>query len=97
MRTGDGCGGRKRSGFPPRGRPLAGAGAFVGGFGAVVEAVGTFAGFAAEREEVQLVAVGVLAVGADGFDVLVHGGEGLGLLRGRGSRRRRRCHDGRLD
>lgn len=62
----------------------------MGGFGAVVEAVGAFAGFAAEREEVELVTVGVLAVGADGFDVLVHGGEGLGLRRWRGSSRRRR-------
>lgn len=67
----------------------------MSGFGAVVEAVGTFAGFAAEREEIELVAVGVLAVGADGFDVFVHGGEGLGLLRWRGSRRG--CHDGWLN
>ena len=47
-RTSGVCGWRKRSSFPPCGRPLAGVGAFVGRFGAVVEAVGAFAGFAAE-------------------------------------------------
>ena len=49
-------------------------GAFVGGFGAVVEAVGVVAGVAAEGEEVQLVAVGKVAVVADGIKVgIVHG------------------------
>lgn len=57
--------------------------AFVGGFGAVVEAEGVLAGFAAEGEEVELVAVGVLAVGTYGFKVFVHGGEGLGVRRRR--------------
>ena len=47
--------------------------------GAVVEAVCAFAGFAAEWEEVELVAVGVLAVGAYGVEVFVHGCEGLGF------------------
>lgn len=65
--------------FAAGGGPGAGVGALVGGFGAVVEAVGCFAGFAAEGEEVELVAVGVLAVGADGFDFFVHGGEGWGV------------------
>ena len=50
----------------------------------MVQTVGPFAGFAAEGEEVELVAVGVLAVGADGFDFFVHGGEGLGLGGGLG-------------
>ena len=49
------------------------------GFGAVVEAECPFAGFAAEGEEVEDVAVGVLAVGADGVEVFVHGCEGLGV------------------
>ena len=49
-------------------------------FGAVIEAVGAFAGFAAEREEIELVAVGVLTVGTDRFEVFVHGSEGLGLV-----------------
>lgn len=48
-------------------------------FSAVVETVGSFTGFAAKREEVELVAVGVLAVGTDGFEVFVHAGEGLGM------------------
>ena len=60
-------------------------------FSAMVEAVGTFARFTAEREKIKLVAVGVLTVGTDRFDVFVHGGKGLGLLRWRGSRRG--CHD----
>ena len=54
----------------------------MGAFGAVVEAVGVFAGFAAEGEEVELVAVGVVAMGADGVEVFVgfvHDGEGLGF------------------
>ena len=53
-------------------------GALVGRFGAVVEAEGVAAGVAAEGEEVELVAVGELAVNADGFEVVVvHFGEGL--------------------
>ena len=65
-------------GFPPR-SPFAGVAAFMGGFGSVIEAVGAAARFTAEGEEVQDVAIGVLAVGAYGFDVFVHGCEGLGL------------------
>ena len=61
-------------------------------FGAVVEAVGAFAGFAAEGKKVKLVAVSVLAVGTDGFEVFVHGGEALRLGRSRGGRRG--GHDG---
>jgi len=53
-------------------------GALVGRFGAVVEAEGMVAGVATEGEEVKLVAVGKLAVSADGFEVVVvHFGEGL--------------------
>ena len=85
-------GGRTRSSFPLCGRPFAGARAFVSCFGAVIEAVGAFAGFTAEGEEIKLVAIGVLTVGTDGFEVFVHGGKGLGFGRGRGSRRGR--HDG---
>ena len=55
--------------------------AFVRCFGAVIQAVGAFTGFAPEGKKVKLVAVGVLAVGADSFDFLVHCGEGLGLGR----------------
>ena len=51
----------------------------MAGFGAVVEAECSFAGFAAEGEEVEDVAVGVLAVGAYGVEVFVHGCEGLGV------------------
>ena len=51
----------------------------MAGFGAVVEAECFFAGFAAEGEEVEDVAVGVLAVGAYGVEVFVHGCEGLGV------------------
>jgi hypothetical protein len=55
----------------------------VGCFAAVVEAVFVVAGVAAEGEEVELVAVGVFAVGADCFDVgLVHGGVGGGFAGG---------------
>lgn len=50
-------------------------------FGAVVETVGPFTGFAAEREEIELVAVGVLTVGTDRFEVFVHAGECLGIGR----------------
>lgn len=46
-------------------RPFAGVGAFVGGFGAVIEAEGASAGFAAEGEEVELAAIFELAVAAD--------------------------------
>lgn len=45
--------------------PVSGVGTFVGGFGAVVEAEGAPAGFAAEGEEVELSAVFELAVAAD--------------------------------
>ena len=51
----------------------------MAGFGAVVEAECSFAGLATEREEVEDVAVGVLAVGAYGIEVFVHGCEGLGV------------------
>lgn len=44
----------------------------MSGFGAVVQAKGVFARLAAEGEEVELMAVGVLAVCANGIDVLVH-------------------------
>ena len=91
-RTSTYCSRRKRSSFPPCGRPFAGAGTFVSCFCAVIKAVGTFAGFTAEGKEIKLVAVGVLAVSTDRFDVFVHDGKGLGLLRRRGSRRGR--HDG---
>ena len=63
--------------------------------GAVIETVGTFAGFAAEREEIKLVAVGVLAVGTDCFEIFVHACKGLGLNRRKGSRRG--GHDGRVE
>ena len=46
-------------------RPVSGFRTFVCGFGSVVEAKCAEAGFAAEWEEVELVAVWVLAVGAD--------------------------------
>jgi hypothetical protein len=47
------------------------------GFGAVVETEGSATGFAAEGEEVELVAVSVLAVGAyEGWVFFVHGCEG---------------------
>jgi hypothetical protein len=58
-------------------------GALVGRFGAVVEAEGVVAGVAAEGEEVELVAIGELAVSANGFEVVVvHFGEGLFGRRG---------------
>ena len=85
-------GGRKRSSFPLCGRPFAGARAFVSCFCAMFEAVGAFAGFAAERKEIKLVAIGVLTVTTNGFEVFVHGGKGLGFGRRRGCRRGR--HDG---
>ena len=69
--------------FAPVFRPLAGVGALVGRLGAVVEAVGVVAGVAAEGQEVELVAVGELAVGADRLEVVVvHFGEGLFGRRG---------------
>lgn len=78
------CGSHRRGiGSSTGSGPLAGMRAFVRGFGAVVEAEGVFAGFTAEGEEVELVAVGVLAVGAYSVEVFVHSGEGL-RVRGRG-------------
>lgn len=56
----------------------------MSGFGAVVHAIGVFARLAAEREEVELMAVGVLAVCADGLDVSVHCGKALEFGRGSG-------------
>lgn len=57
------------------GRPFAGSRTLVRGFAAVVEAEGVEAGFAAKGEEVELVAVGILAMGADeGWVFLVHFG-----------------------
>lgn len=63
---------------PPPGSPFPGFGTQVCSLGAVVETVGGVAGFASKGEEVELVAEGELAVGADecgvaGFDV-GHGG-----------------------
>ena len=82
----------KSSSFPPRSGPFAGAGALVTCFRAVVETVSSFAGFAAKWEEVELIAIGVLAVGTYCFEVLVHGCEGLGFgWLGGGGRGR---HDG---
>ncbi len=63
----------------------------MAGFGAVVEAECSLAGFASEWEEVEDVAVGVLAVGAYGVEVFVHGCEGLGVGGGWGGRG---CHAG---
>ena len=53
-------------------------------FGAVVETECSFTGFASEGEEVEDIAVGVLAVGAYGVEVFVHCSEGLGVGGGRG-------------
>lgn len=66
--------------FPPRRGPFAGVGAFMRRFGAVVQTVGATAGLAAKGQKVELVAVSILAMGADGFNVIVHGGvaEGFG-------------------
>lgn len=92
-------GGRGLLGGAPCLGPLSGFGAGVRSFGPVVEAVGLFAGFAAEREEVELVAVGVVAVGTDGVKVLGlrkgHGGIRLGFWWWNGGRRGG-CHDGEL-
>ena len=69
--------------FPSVLGPFAGVGAFVSRLGPVVEAECVVAGVAAEGEEVELVAVGELAVRADGFEVVVvHFGEGLVGRRG---------------
>ena len=43
----------------------------MGRLGGVIEALGVLAGFAAEEKEVELVAVGVLAMRADGFEVRI--------------------------
>lgn len=75
------CSRGKPGSFPPCRGPLAGARAFVSCFGAVVETVGTFTGFAAEGEEIELVAVGVLAVGSNRFEVFVHASKCLGVGR----------------
>lgn len=66
----------------------------MGRFGAVVKAVGTFAGFATKGEEIKLVAVGVLTVSTNRFEIFVHRCEGLRLGRCWGSRRG--CHGGLL-
>ena len=79
-------GGGGRAGGASFGRPRALVRTRVGVFGAVVEAVGVLAGFAAEGEEVELVAVFVVAVRADALEVAVdHGEGGLGSA-GRGRR-----------
>ena len=65
-------------GFPPC-SPFACVAAFMGGFGSMIEAVCAAARLTAERKEIKDVAVGVLAVGAYGFDVFVHGCEALWL------------------
>ena len=63
-------GGRSPDGVSPSvARPFACFGTLVRGLCAVVEAECAVAGVAAEGEEVELAAVGVLAVGADGFEV----------------------------
>lgn len=49
----------------------------------MVQTVGAAAGLAAKGQKVELVAIGVLAVGADGFKVLVHGGVAGGFGRRR--------------
>ena len=41
----------------------------MGSLGTVIEAIGVSTGFATKGEEVELVAVGVLAMRADGFEV----------------------------
>jgi len=52
-------------------------GAFVSCLGAMLETVGSPARLATKGKEVELVAVAVLAVGADGLKVFVwHHGEG---------------------
>ena len=86
-RTSTICCWRERSSFPLGGRPLAGARAFVSCFGAMVEAVSAFARFAPEGKEVKLVAINVLAMGANCLEVFVHAREGLGFRRWWGCRR----------
>lgn len=60
--------------------PFAFFGAFVRKLGAVVEAEGAFARFAAEREEVEDVAIGHLAVRPDVFDIALHGRVAVGRI-----------------
>lgn len=70
-------------------RPLARMAAAVCRLGAVIEAEGVAARLAAEGQEIELVAVGKLAVRADVFDVFVHGcvgGIGHGVGRRHGGR-----------
>lgn len=68
--------------FSPGGSPFPSVGAFVSCLGAVLQAVGSPARLATKGKEVELVAVAVLAVGADGLEVFVwHHGEGRGLGR----------------
>jgi len=63
--------------FPPGGSPFPSVGAFVSCLGAMLETVGSPARLATKGKEVELVAVAVLAVGADGLKVFVwHHGEG---------------------
>ncbi len=63
--------------FPPGSSPFPSVGAFMSCLGAMLETVGSPARLAAERKEIELVAVAVLAVGADGLKVFVwHHGEG---------------------
>ena len=56
-------------------------------FGAMVEAISAFARFAPEGKEVKLIAISVLAMGADRLEVFVHAREGLGFWRCWGGRR----------
>lgn len=69
--------------FPARRGPFACVRAFMGQLGAVVQTVGTTAGFAAKGQKVELVAVSILAMSADGFNVFVHGGVAGGFGRRR--------------
>ena len=63
---------------PSVARPLPSSGAFVCCLAAVVETEGAMAGVTTKREEIELAAVGVLAMGADGFEVIgLEHGEGL--------------------
>ena len=76
-------------GFPSCGGPFAGMGAFVRGFGAVDAAEAAFTGFAAEGEEVVLVAPLIITVGPDGVDIFVWVHFGVALWFGGGSFERR--------